>query len=232
MLRYTIWVKTGQICVEHSASYTRVFEAKQLSELKNNTNNSDPQGLYCMVLAAGSASRFGSAKQLACWNDQSLIRRALELANDACDSNTVLVLGAHWQEVLEESRPLNGFVVLNQHYESGMASSIACGVRTLDTVATAVLILLVDQPLISATHLQTLKEAWQTSPSSIVVSSFAGAAGPPIIIPSTFFADLESLSGDHGARELLSRDDVDVIRVDCPEAAMDVDRPEDLEKLS
>ena len=85
----------------------------------------------------------------------------------------VLVTGANWQEVVADCVPMDGFVVRNEHYRDGMGSSLAAGVRTVESVADAVLVLLCDQALITVAHLEELIQFSQNSPSSIVEADMA-----------------------------------------------------------
>ena len=188
-------------------------------------------GLYSLVLAAGSADRFGAPKQLARYQGQSLVRRMLHLARQTTGTRSVLVVGAEWQRVVEECRTEVPFVVRNERYESGMASSIACGIRSIKPVADAVLILLADQPLITIDHLSSLQEAWLMSPASIVATQFDGTSGPPVIFPASCFDALLTLQGDRGARSIIENNEDTVVKVAFEDAAIDIDTPEDLERL-
>jgi len=191
--------------------------------------------LFSLVLAAGRSERFGSPKQLARYRGQSLLRRASELAAAVSGSDKLLVIGADWQLMIDEYKsgdpPLNAFVVLNEDFSTGMAGSIVCGVRSIMPVADAVLIMLADQPLITAEHLLHLKEEWQSSVSSIVASEFAGISGPPVIFPADFFSSLLSLQGDQGARKVIEEHKASVMGVPFADAASDVDTPGDLRQL-
>jgi len=188
-------------------------------------------GLYSLVLAAGSADRFGAPKQLARYQGQSLVRRMLHLARQTTGTRSVLVVGAEWQRVVEECRTEVPFIVRNERYESGMASSIACGIRAIKPVADAVLILLADQPLITIDHLSSLQEAWLASPASIVATEFDGNSGPPVIFPASYLDALLTLQGDRGARSIIKDNEDTVIKVAFEDAAIDIDTPEDLERL-
>ncbi len=192
----------------------------------------DPPALFSVILAAGSARRFGSTKQLACFAGRPLVAHALSAAETACGADSVIVLGSDWQRVLTACHDMRGFILLNEAFASGMASSIRLAVLTLTPIARAVLLLLADQPLVDATHLHNLKETAANNPEKIVASAYAGVNGPPIIFPHRFFAELTRLTGDQGARSVLTRNPLAVITVACPAAAADIDRPEDLEKLS
>ncbi len=191
--------------------------------------------LFSLVLAAGRSQRFGSPKQLARYRGQSLLRRAVALAADVTGPDTILVVGADWQLMIDEyksgHKPLDAFVVLNEDFEAGMAGSIICGIRSILPVADAVMIMLADQPLITASHLLALKKEWQSSCSAIVASEFANIAGPPAIFPAACFSSLLRLKGDQGARAVIEENKANVIRVPFAKAATDIDTPEDLRKL-
>ena len=188
-------------------------------------------GIYNLVLAAGSADRFGAPKQLAEFRGQSLLLRVLELSGQITGTETVLVVGAQWLRVVEECRTLNPFIVRNEHFESGMASSIATGIRAIQPVADAVLILLADQPMITAGHLKKLQKEWLASPESIVATEFADVAGPPVIFPAEYFDALLSLRGDRGARSIIKDNAEKVIKIPFADAAIDIDTPEDLRRI-
>ena len=188
-------------------------------------------GIFSLVMAAGKASRFGGAKLLAEYRGVSLVRRSLQLALQVTASKTVLIVGAEWQRVFIDCGSLAPFIVRNEEYESGMASSIACGTRAIQPVADAVMILLADQPLITADHLHSMEQAWRASPSLIIATEFDEIAGPPVIFPAAYFAALLNLSGDAGARVVLEKNSDRVIKIPFADAAMDIDTPEDLRRL-
>jgi molybdenum cofactor cytidylyltransferase len=191
----------------------------------------DDSGLFTLVLAAGSARRFGSPKQLADFKGQTLLQRALGLARQASGSATVLVVGDQWQLLIDGCRGLSPFVVRNEQPERGMASSIACGMRTIRSAADWVLILLVDQPLITAEHLAALQDASLASPTSIIATGFANITGAPAIFPAVYFDALLSLQGDQGARSIINNNSDDVISIAFADAAIDIDTPEDFQGL-
>ena len=203
-------------------------EQKMKQSVKKNDRNLI---IYNLVLAAGSADRFGAPKQLAEFRGESLLRRVLRLSGQVTGTETVLVVGAHWLRIVHECRTLNPFIVRNEHYESGMASSIATGIRAVQPVADAVLILLADQPLITADHLETLQNEWQASPASIVATEFADVAGPPVIFPAVYFDELLTLHGDRGARSIIENHEEEVIKIAFADAAIDIDTPEDLQRM-
>ncbi len=186
---------------------------------------------FAIILAAGESSRFGSTKQLALLHDETLVGRAVRLAEEVCGDRSVLVVGSDWKIVLAACGPQRGFFVRNDNYESGMASSIACGVKSVAHIADAVLLMMADQPLITAEHLNSLLEEWKKAPDDIIVSEYSGIQGPPVIFPENCFDGLMKLEGDQGARSLLSDNRYSVKGLAFDAAAIDIDTPEDLAKL-
>ena len=187
--------------------------------------------LFAIVLAAGAARRFRATKQLADYCGEPLVCRAMRLSEAVCAQRSVLVTGSDWRRVHDACAPLEGFFVRNEAFESGMGGSIACGVRTVAGTADAVLLLLADQPLITASYLQQMIVAWNESDTTIVCSEFAGGVGPPVIFPARYFDDLMSLEGDTGARVLIDTHHEQVIALPSEAAAIDIDTVDDLDKL-
>ncbi len=191
----------------------------------------DRKHLFAIVLAAGAARRFRATKQLAEYCGEPLVCRAMRLAEAVCAERSVLVTGSEWRRVHDACAPLKGFFVRNEAFESGMGGSIACGVRAVAGSADAVLLLLADQPLITASYLQQMIVAWNGSDTTIVCSKFAGAVGPPVIFPARYFDKLMSLEGDAGARVLLDAHRAQVIALPSEAAAIDIDTVDDLDRL-
>lgn len=186
------------------------------------------KAIFAIVLAAGSSTRFGRTKQLEPFDGMPLAAVAVRKTESVCGARTVLVTGKDWQAVADACRPLAGFFVINDDHEKGIASSIACGVRAIAESADAVLMMMADLPLVTAEHLESLVEAWQNSPQSIVASAFEETLGPPAVFPRRDFDALLKLKGDHGARRVIDANAGRVLSIACEEAAFDIDRPEDL----
>ncbi|MEX2497084.1 MAG: nucleotidyltransferase family protein [Woeseia sp.] len=187
--------------------------------------------LFAIVLAAGAARRFGSAKQLQEYRGTPLVTRAVRLAESVCGRKTVLIAGNEWRDVVGACAPLQGYFVHNSSYREGLSTSIARGVSSVGDSADAVLLLLADQPLISRAHLENLISQWEESPGRIAATAFADTAGPPVIFPRRYFGELCELKGDSGARTVLEKAGERVRTVECRAASVDVDTPADLDRL-
>jgi molybdenum cofactor cytidylyltransferase len=197
------------------------------------TGAADPgDGLHAIVLAAGASSRFGSAKQLVRVGGRPLLHTAVARAADVAGTAVTVVLGARAAELTPLLTHSAASVVINRSWREGIASSIRAGVARLPPSCTAVLLLLVDQAAVTGEDLKRLVGAWRRQPEHIVAARYGMTTGVPAIFPRSSFSDLQSLRGDMGARALLQRNPDRVVRVPMPSAALDIDTPEDLLKLS
>lgn len=194
-------------------------------------SNDTDLSLYAAVLAAGRSRRFGSTKQVARFRGSPLISYAMRAAEAACGERTLLVAGCDWQRVHAACQPLKGFLLLNDRYAEGLASSIVATARVLPDSADGILLLLGDQPLVDANDLKQLIETWSEHPERIVCSQFASRLAPPAIFPRRLFGELLELEGDQGAYPVIARHRDATITVASPHAEFDVDTPAVLEEL-
>lgn len=193
-----------------------------------------------IILAAGRARRMGRPKQLLAYRGKPLIANALAKALQVLDP-VIVVLGAYCEEVrtavdaAANGRPVH--IVENANWEAGMASSIACGISYLleTTNMDAALLLAADQPLITAEQLSALCSTFSNSgtnpPPDIVAAEYGGTLGIPAVFGKQLFPRLLLLTGDRGARSLLLDPALRVTPMPCPEAALDIDTPEDAAAL-
>ncbi len=188
--------------------------------------------LHALVLAAGASRRFGSPKQLARIGGQSLLQRAIAHATDSVGSGVTVVLGAHAAAIAQTLPPGSASLLITRNWQEGIASSIRLGVQRLPGACDGVMLVLADQPLVGSQMLQRLITAWRRQPRQIIASHYASVTGVPAIFPRWCFPDLLALRGDQGARVLIRRYAQHVIRLAHPEAAIDIDYPEDLLEVS
>ena len=190
------------------------------------------QEIFAVVLAAGSASRFGSTKQLAEIDGRAMVRLALESATRVCGDRALLVTGHDSAAVARACAGLPGFVTVNESYADGLGRSIAHAVGRLSSLASGLLVVLADQPLVGERHLRSLVTAWSGDEDEIVATGYAATQGPPVLFPRGCFADLAALDGDRGGRHLIEDERFQVKTLACEAAALDVDVPDDLRQIS
>jgi molybdenum cofactor cytidylyltransferase len=187
--------------------------------------------LHVIVLAAGASTRFGSPKQLVRLNGRPLLHLAVSRAVEIAGQAVTVVLGANAAELAPLLRHTPAAIVINRDWAEGMGSSVRTGIARVPAAADAALLMLADQPAVTAEDLRRLVGTWRRQPQCIVAAHYAGTAGVPAIFPREDFAALSALRGDAGARTLLKRGGDRVIRVPLQSAAIDIDTPEDLLKL-
>lgn len=180
--------------------------------------------LACIYLAAGEGRRFGGGKLEAELEGKMLGLHTAETLAAAGFGKLVAVCNAT-QTGLNDALTSLGFeLVTNPEPAKGQSSSLALGIGQIaDAEISGALVALADMPYISAEHLRRLAEAFGGQRQ--VCSANGAARMPPAIFPRSMFAKLRGLTGDQGARKLLS--DAIIIEAD-PAILADVDRPEDL----
>ncbi len=182
-----------------------------------------------MVLAAGQSLRMDRPKLLLVWKGKSLLRRAAEAAVAAC-RQVVVVLGPEPQRMEAELSSLPVEVVVNPEYAKGMATSLRCGVQAVRD-ASAALVILADQPAVTAEHLRHLIQAYRKSGAPVTAASYGDTVGAPAVFSRQLFPELLALEGDTGAKRVVESHRHEAVVVPLPEAAVDVDTAEDWQRL-
>ncbi|MFL6618354.1 MAG: NTP transferase domain-containing protein [Povalibacter sp.] len=184
--------------------------------------------LHVIVLAAGSSSRLGQPKQLVRISGRPALHRVVSSATGLAGHSVTVVVGSHASDLSRLLAHSPASVLVNRHWEEGMASSVRCGLSALPAACDAVLILLGDQVAVTSDDLKRLAAAWNGQDGSIAAATYDQHVGVPAIFPRTFFPELMELRGDQGARRIIERNSYRLIRVPMQNAAIDLDTPEDL----
>ena len=190
----------------------------------------DPQ-LHIVVLAAGASRRFGSPKQLARIDGTPLLQGSVARAVAVAGHAVTVILGANAAALSGLLRGSPATVLINRQWEEGLASSLRVAVNSLPSGCDGVLVALADQVAVTREDLQRLIGTWRRQPSAIVAAAYGGVVGVPAIFPRWSFTHLADLRGDEGARLVLRQLANRVTRVTLPNAAIDIDTPEDLAAL-
>lgn len=180
-----------------------------------------------VLLAAGSSSRMGSPKQLIDFQGKKLIQIVLERLLACRCFPTIAVLGANARNIAPYCEYHGLSVIQNPNWQTGMASSIRCGLEFVETMfpdVAHIMLALVDQPMVEAEHYHALVEASERSPDKVIAAYYAGQPGAPMVFPRRHFAMLSRLTGDRGAGAAVRGMDAgEVELVPLPEAAVDWD---------
>jgi molybdenum cofactor cytidylyltransferase len=181
-----------------------------------------------LVLAAGGASRFGSAKQLADLEGRPLLEHSLLTMSVAPVDCAAVVLGAEAEEVVRVV-DLHGIKpVLCERWEEGQSASLACGLAALAD-CDAVVVTLGDLPRLVPEAITRVVAA--RGSASAVRATYGGDPGHPVLLERDLLARLRNVTGDHGARNLLRS--VASLDVPCDDlgGGEDVDTPDQLAAL-
>jgi CTP:molybdopterin cytidylyltransferase MocA len=184
--------------------------------------------LHVLLLAAGGASRFGSAKQAARLDGTPLLRLMLARAQELAGPAVSVVLGAHAAELVPLISGVSASILVNRQWQEGIASSIRLGLERLPGGCDGVLLLLADQVQVGTPDLARLAAAWRRQPLLAAAAQYDGRLGVPAIFPRSAFGTLLQLRGDRGAQGWLRAHAERVAAVPMPRAAIDIDTPEDL----
>jgi molybdenum cofactor cytidylyltransferase len=188
--------------------------------------------LHAIVLAAGAATRFGSAKQLVRIGDRPLLSLIAGRTAEVVGHALIIVLGAHAAELAPLLKHSPASVAINRDWREGLASSIRTGLARLPPSCAAVMLVLADQACVTAEDLRRLAGAWRGQRECVAAAQYAATVGVPVIFPRHLFGELGELKGDSGARLLIKRHTDRLVKVRMPSAAFDLDTPDDLLELT
>lgn len=184
-----------------------------------------------LILAAGKSSRMKAIKQLAKIEDKYLLEIAIEKAKAITKTNTFCVLGANSEIIKTYINFKNVQVIYNDKYESGLSSSIVCGINFIKKTqpkTKAIFILLGDQPAIHTDYLNEMLHLYKENPSKIIASNYNGTYGVPALIPKIYFDDLLDIQGDKGAKKFLNSNMTRILSPKKTTNLIDIDTKEQL----
>ena len=181
-----------------------------------------------VVLAAGEGTRFGGQKQLGDLDGSPLLEHALAAVAEAAVDDTVVVLGAGADDVLDTVDLHGARPVICERWEEGMSASLASGLAALED-AEAVVVCLGDQPRVSAEAIRRVLGARGGSPATR--ATYGGEPGHPVVLEAELLGPLRDVTGDRGARSLLRRIGTRGVPCDDLGGGEDVDTPDELGKV-
>jgi molybdenum cofactor cytidylyltransferase len=183
-----------------------------------------------LVLAAGGSSRLGTPKQLLPYGGATLLDRVLATARDCAFQQLLCVIGGSAAEIRRNVNLDGAQVVENDHFGDGCSSSIAAALTAVDPRADLLVLLLGDQPGVTAASVATLLE--NRGGGALAACAYEDGRGHPLAFARSTFDELAALHGDKGVWKLLDRQAGEV--VDVPVAGpipRDVDTDEDYRAL-
>ncbi len=189
-----------------------------------------------ILLAAGESKRMqGAFKPLLKWGKRTVIGECIQQLRNSQLAEIFVVLGHREMEVRQSLAGSGVQYVINDEYRKGMLSSIKTGLSMLSPNEDAVLIALVDQPMVTSKIIDQLIDAFDQGDKGIVLPTYQGKHGHPIIINASYVDDIMQLdeNADEGLRAFIDahRGDILAVPVETSAVLEDIDRPEDYERL-
>jgi molybdenum cofactor cytidylyltransferase len=188
-----------------------------------------------VILAAGGSSRFGDSKQLLNFRGETLVGRAVRVAEEAHCSPVVVVVGESGKNAITDSlRGTSALIVENLDWQRGLGTSIRRGLEQLIESAPAtdaVILLTCDQPLLDANTITALIAEQDETRKPIVASSYAKTFGVPALFDRSCFEVLLALPNSSGAKSLIAARPDDVASIAFEDGAIDIDTPSDFQRL-
>lgn len=208
-----------------------------------------------IILAAGKATRFGSPKQLLDWNGKPFVRHIAETALHSGLSPVVVITGFHAADVESCLKDLPVHIVHNPAYPQGQSASIKAGIKFITAYSPrpalkdlynyrnsssrfrvgqvgAAIFLLADQPQIPSDVIRALTVSHTRELHPIIAPLvLEERRANPVLFDQVTFPDLLQLTGDLGGRAIFSKYKVEYIPWHDDILLLDVDKPEDYQRL-
>ena len=182
-----------------------------------------------ILLAAGSATRFGSDKLLhALPHDVAIAIQAARHLRAVFEHDVYAVVRPAAQELAGRLGEEGCKVVVCENAGDGMGASLACAVRAAQG-ADAYLVALADMPFIRASSIAAVRDALAAG-APLAAPYFRARRGHPVGLSAKFRAELEALEGDEGARKIIQANEKDLVKIPLgdPGVIRDIDTPGDL----
>jgi molybdenum cofactor cytidylyltransferase len=185
--------------------------------------------VVAILLAAGSATRFGSDKLLhRLPHDVPIAAQSARHLKSVFAGRILAVVrpdSARLQEILEQE---GCQVVECENAAQGMGESLACAVRAAGP-ADGYVVALADMPFIRASSIAAVREALERG-APLAAPYFRARRGHPVGISARFRDELAALRGDEGARHIVSRYESEIVKIPVGDPAVlrDIDTPGDL----
>jgi molybdenum cofactor cytidylyltransferase len=185
--------------------------------------------IWAVILAAGGSRRMGTQKMLLPFGDGTIVERVVRAALDASLQGIVVVLGADEARVREKLAPYPVTFAVNADWRRGMLSSVQTGFEALPEKATAVVVMLGDQPFVKAETVDELVAHHRENRKGIVLPVHGSRRGHPVLIDKKYGAEIVALGPEGTLREVVHAHAADVLEVeiDDPDILRDIDTPED-----
>jgi len=188
--------------------------------------------ISAILLGAGESKRMGVDKLYLPWGRKTVLEHCLETLLKSEVKEVVVVLGHRDKMPKNLSRNRKVKTVGNPLFRKGMSTSIRRGLRMIHPYSQGVLIALGDQPYLKTRTINALIRVFSERKKGIILPSFRGRIGHPVIFSMKYKKELLGLKGDVGGRSIIERHSEDVRKVPIKSAGVvkDIDTWQDYVK--
>ncbi len=160
--------------------------------------------LAAAILAGGESRRMGTPKALLPYHGKTFAEHLLEITSHPRVEIKRVIVGAHAEQISAKLRDSGVEIVVNRDWRRGQLSSIQAAVRSLPSNQTSGLLLCpVDHPLVSTELIARLIEAFDSSGKPIVLPTYRGKRGHPLIFAAPLYREILDASAEIGARQVV-----------------------------
>ena len=182
-----------------------------------------------IILAAGRSQRMGRPKALLPIFGTTFLEHIVHQIRGSRLVDVKIVLGYQPEYILERLPDLKKATVINSRYCEGQLSSLQTGIRALEPRnSDGLMLFLVDHPLVDTTLINEMINRFGRGGHPIVIPTFQGRRGHPVLFSKGLFVDLLSASPDEGAVAVVRqyRRQIHHLEWKSNEILIDVDTPE------
>lgn len=191
-------------------------------------------GISAILLAAGESRRMGHLNKLALPVDGiPLLQRTVQTLLQARLREVVVVVGHEQHSVRRMLAGIPVRIVSNDRYMEGQMTSVYCGMQALQQPCDGVMVCLSDQPLLEIHDINRLVDHFLNKPAAVLVPTYRGQRGNPIILASQYRADILNGERNLGCKRFIEKnpDLVTTLECDNDHVVFDLDTPEDYARL-
>ena len=185
--------------------------------------------ISAILLGAGESKRMGVDKLSLPWGRKTVLEHCVKTLLRSEVQELVVVLGIRNKRVKNLFQGRKVKVIINPYSNRGMSTSIQRGLQAIHPGCHGVLIALGDQPHLKTRTINVLIHAFEKRERGIIVPSFQGRRGHPVIFHRRYKKELLDLKGDVGGRSIIERhpEDVGLVPVKSRGVVKDVDTWQD-----
>jgi len=185
-----------------------------------------------IILAAGESRRMGQPKLLLPYGETTIIDTVIREVIRSEANQIIAVIGSEKDKIRRQIKDYPLMIAENHEFRYGMLSSVQCGLRALPDNTGAVLVLLGDQPMIPASVINDVINAYRQTEKGIIIAVHNGKRGHPILLDIKYRYEIEQLSPDHSLHDITHKypEDILELEVGTPVILRDIDTLDDYNK--